>query len=103
MVIGWPARVSCWLPSTPPMANDAGSPVDPSIVQWTGCATLPPGSASVRVTPLAAPVPLLLTVTVNPMSVPAETLAASAVLVTLMTAGLAWKHSFSVVVLVVVR
>src|SRR5438445_285122 len=80
--MGWPLRVSCWLPSLPLMAKDAGLPVLPSMAQCTGVAALPPGSASVRVTPVALPLPVLLTVTVKPMAVPAETLVASAVLLT---------------------
>ena len=34
--IGGPSSTSCWLPSAPVIANDAGSPVVPSITQWTG-------------------------------------------------------------------
>src|SRR3989442_267645 len=91
--MGWPARDSCWLPSAPLMANAAGLPVEPSITQWTGVPALPPGSASVRVTPVALPAPVLLTVTLKPIGDPAETLAASADLLTWMSAGFALKHS----------
>ena len=64
------------------IANDAGFPVEPSIVQCTGVAALPPGNASVNVTPVAFPRPGFDTVTVKPIAVPAETEAASAALVT---------------------
>src|SRR5437879_1869818 len=47
----------------------------------------PAGSGSLTVTPLAVPVPLLLTVTVKPIGSPALTVAASAVLLTWMFAG----------------
>src|SRR2546425_215664 len=48
----------------------------------------PAGSGSLTVTPLAVPVPVLLTVTVKPIGSPALTVAASAVLLTWMLAGL---------------
>src|SRR2546428_681780 len=48
----------------------------------------PAGRLSLTVTPLAVPVPLLLTVTVKPIGSPALTVAASAVLLTWMLAGL---------------
>src|SRR4029077_5201988 len=63
-LIGCPARVSCWLPSLPLMLKAVGVPVLPSITQCTGVDALPPGNASLRVTPVALPAPLLLTVTV---------------------------------------
>ncbi len=50
--------------------------------QDTGVSALPPGRESVRETPLASPAPVLLTVTVKPMGLPALTDAASAALVT---------------------
>src|SRR5258706_13339 len=81
-VIGWPTSVRCWAPSAPEIANEAGSPVVPSIVQCTGVNALPPGNASVNVTPVALPGPGFDTVTVNPIAVPDDTDAASAVLVT---------------------
>ena len=85
-LIGWPASVSCWLPSAPVIANEAACPKAGSMTQWTGFAALPPGSASVRVTPVALPWPVLATVTLKPIGLPAETDAASAVLVTSMVA-----------------
>src|SRR5437899_780898 len=48
----------------------------------------PAGRLSLTVTPLAVPVPLLLTVTVKPIGSPALTVAASAVLLTWMLAAL---------------
>src|SRR5262249_6707014 len=48
----------------------------------------PAGSGSLTVTPLAVPVPLFCTRTVNPIGSPAFTELASAVLVILITAGL---------------
>jgi len=52
------------------------------MVQCTGVAALPPGNASVNVTPVAFPRPVFDTVTVNPIDVPADTESASAVLAT---------------------
>src|SRR5919204_3001146 len=92
-LMGWPARLSCWLPSAPLMAKLAGLPVEVSMTQCTGLPALPPGRASVRVTPVALPAPVLLTVTVKPMGEPADTLAASADLATWTSAGRASKHS----------
>ena len=63
-------------------ANEAGSPVVPSIVQCTGVPAFPPGNASIKVTPVAVPRPEFDTVTVNPIAVPDDTDAASAFLVT---------------------
>src|SRR5512142_2026271 len=82
IVIGWPASVSCWLPSAPLIANEPKSNFEPSMTQWTGVPPLPPGRASLRVTPLAVPAPVLLTVTVNPIGSPALTESASADLAT---------------------
>src|SRR6185436_14525332 len=45
----------------------------------------PAGNASVKETPVALPVPMLLTVTVKPICAPALTVAASAVFSTLMS------------------
>src|ERR1700694_4971744 len=80
-LMGCPARLKAWLPSTPEMLNAAGFPVEPSMLQCTGVSRLPPGRASLSVTPVAVPAPVLLKVTVKPIDVPAETLAASGVLV----------------------
>ena len=85
-VIGWPARVSVWLPWAPASVKAAGLPTAPSLTQVTPVPE-PPGSGSVRVTPVAVPVPPLWTVTVKPIGLPALTLAASAVLVTVRAAG----------------
>src|SRR5258708_4741166 len=82
MPTGWPARVSCWLPLAPLTLKEPGLPVLLSMVQCTGVAAVPPGSASVRDTPVALPRPVLLTVTVKPIAVPDETLCASEVLLT---------------------
>src|SRR5438128_964077 len=48
----------------------------------------PAGRLSLTVTPLAVPVPLLLTVTVKPIGSPALTVAASAALIAFMLGGL---------------
>src|SRR4051812_32788686 len=63
-LIGWPTRLSAWAPSAPAMAKLAGLPTPASLTQWTGVPALPPGNASVRLTPVAVPAPLLVTVTV---------------------------------------
>ena len=62
---------------TPPLATTQVTPLPE-----------PAGRLSLTVTPLAVPVPLLLTVTVKPIGSPALTVAASAVLLTWMLAGL---------------
>src|SRR5437764_1127153 len=80
---GWPARLRDWEPSGPVMAEAALAGL---IVQCTGVATLPPGRASVRVTPVAVPAPVLVIETEKPMGLPGETLGASAVLATWMAA-----------------
>ncbi len=54
---------------------------------------VPPGRLSVKETPLAVLSPVLAIVTVNPIGSPALTLAASAVFVTVTTAGATLKHS----------
>src|SRR5437764_510536 len=60
--MGWPARVRVWEPAAPPTVNAAAS--SPLVLtQVTGVA-VPPGRASVRLTPVAAPAPWLETVTV---------------------------------------
>src|SRR4051812_712221 len=62
-VTGWPTRVSVWLPAAPPMTKVlAGLCV--AIDQVTGVPTLPPGRASVRLIPVAAPLPVFWIVTV---------------------------------------
>src|SRR5438270_253911 len=62
-VTGWPTRVSVWLPAAPPMTKVlAGLCV--AIDQVTGVPAFPPGRASVRLTALAAPVPVFWIVTV---------------------------------------
>src|ERR1700694_1830357 len=87
-LMGSPARLKAWLPSTPEMLNAAGFPVEPSMLQCTGVSRLPPGRASLSVTPVAVPAPVLLKVTVKPIDVPAETLAASGDVVMVTLAGL---------------
>src|SRR5690349_5303193 len=49
-VTGWPTRVSVWLPAAPPTAKVFAG-VCVAIDQVTGVAALPPGKASVRLTP----------------------------------------------------
>src|SRR5436309_2994510 len=62
-VTGWPTRVSVWLPAAPPTAKVlAGFCV--AIDHVTGVPALPPGRASVRLTPVAAPLPVFWIVTV---------------------------------------
>src|SRR5438874_2352941 len=60
--MGWPARVRVWEPAAPPTVN-AAALAPPLMAQVTGVA-VPPGRASVRLTPVAAPAPWLETVTV---------------------------------------
>src|SRR3954468_24543019 len=77
--MGWPARVRVWEPAAPP-TEKAPALAPPLMAQVTGVA-VPPGRASVRLTPVAAPAPWLETVTVWPMGLPEDTGVASAVLV----------------------
>src|ERR1700687_4299353 len=70
------------------MLNAAGFPVEPSMLQCTGVSRVPPGRASLSVTPVAVPAPVLLRVPVKPIAAPAETLAASGDLVMATSAGL---------------
>ncbi len=63
-VIGWPARLSTWLPGPPVRLKLAGLPVVPSMTQVTGVAALPPGRLSASSTPVALPWPVLLIVSV---------------------------------------
>ncbi len=86
-MIGWPASVSVWLPLAPASVKAAGVPGVGSLTQVTPVPE-PTGSASVRVTPVALPVPPLWTVTVKPSGSPALTGLASAVLVTVRAAEL---------------
>ena len=65
-MIGWPASVSVWLPLAPASVKAAGLPGAGSLTQVTPVPE-PTGSASVRVTPVAVPVPPLWTVTVKPI------------------------------------
>src|SRR6266851_832636 len=88
MLIGWPARDSDWVPAAPLRPKALGLPVVVSIDHVTGLPALPPGRPSVNTTPVAVPAPVLVIVTVNPIGVPADTLAASAVLVILI-----WAHN----------
>src|SRR5437763_1128876 len=60
--MGWPARVRVWEPAAPPTVN-AAALAPPLMAQVTGVA-VPPGRASVRLTPVAAPVPVFGIVTV---------------------------------------
>ena len=61
------------------------------------------GRVSVTFTPKAVPGPLLAMVSVNPIGLPAETDAASAVLVRSMVAGMTRKHSVVLLVCVSAR
>src|SRR6476619_2412046 len=91
MEIGWPANVSCWEPSAPVIAKDAGEvPAGhgESMTQCTGVATGPPGNATVRVTPGAVPAPVSDTVTVYFLEEPATTEPESADLATWIEAQL---------------
>src|SRR5215217_2122435 len=74
-----PASVSCLKTSLPPAISQ--SALAGSIVQ-----VRPAGRTSVKSRPLASPSPWLVSVTVKPICSPAETLAASAVLSTSMSA-----------------
>src|SRR5438270_13450917 len=62
-VTGWPTRVSVWLPRAEErrVGNEGRCG---AIDHVTGVATLPPGRASVRLTPVAAPLPAVWIVTV---------------------------------------
>src|SRR5438876_864642 len=82
MLIGVTAVVRYGLPAAPLTLNAAGLPVLPSIAQVTGVATLPPGRARSEERRVGKAGRVLETVTVNPIAVPADTLAASAALVT---------------------
>src|ERR1039458_10876896 len=74
------------MPPAPLSSNDVGLPVVPSIDQVTGVLACPPGNAAFNSPPLPSPRPVFSTVTVKPIGDPADTLAASAVLVTLIAA-----------------
>ena len=71
-------QVRVWDPTAPEMAQPVtGVVMDHTTPDPAG----PAGRGSVMTTPVAVPLELLATVTVKPMWVPAETVAASAVLV----------------------
>ena len=76
---------STWLPLEPEIEHKPAV-LCVSIDQLTP-APDPAGNGSLTVTPAALPVPLFLTVTVNPIGSPAFTDAASAVFVTVTFAG----------------
>src|SRR5437764_1084083 len=80
---GWPARLRDWEPSVPVIAKAALAGL---LSLRAALAILPPGRASVRVTPVAVPAPVLVIETEKPMGLPAETLGASAGLGTWMAA-----------------
>jgi len=67
-----------WFGAEPVMLHEPGPPYAGLIAQLTPD---PPGRASLIMTPVAAPWPLLLMVTVKPIGSPALTVAASAVFV----------------------
>src|SRR5512142_2344915 len=72
-----PPYVRVWFGALPPMAQLASlAGVVEAIDQET---PVPPGSGSLTLKPVAAPAPLFVTVTVNPIAPPALTDAASAV------------------------
>src|SRR5687767_6281066 len=79
-VVGAKARL--WFGAVPVIEN--GFPADCDSIDQS--MPSPPGSASRKVRPVARPVPLLLIVTVKPISEPASTEAASATLATSISA-----------------
>ena len=74
-------QVSTWLPDT--TVNPHVAPLEVAIAQVTGVtpAPVPTGKVSVSVAPVAVPGPLLVSVIVKPIGLPALTVAASATFV----------------------
>jgi hypothetical protein len=84
---------SAWLPATPAIEQLPGPAYDGLMLQLM---PVPAGSGSFNVAAIAVPAPLLLTAMVYPIETPAETVAASAVLVKLSMGGTMFVTSLAV-------